>query len=403
MVAEPVEAPATDTQPRRRKRAPLAIEQRSTSERRKRRKARHEQYEPYRKKAGVTPDWGEEAETMYRSGYSDSGVADVLTEQLQLEVSPRQVGDYLRGRPNVVRRPASGIEPYYYHGLYPSMLSDEVIETMCEAREMGGDHPDDINKFRQREYALRKRVDHTCYTDESLFNGEGIVRAQMSRFNEFHHLMGRSVGGENLEDHMAKVWEDSNIKVVLGPKNYAGADIMSEQEDGWMAMSIKSAHESNPSEQSVHISSLAPHNVEIETPEDCVEAIGQALEHLGRYERIIYLRNSDSHFPDEAERPAHRYDFLEVPHQKVVKELTSLIPDDFEQYFEDGELPNTFRVDIRDHKGNFRFSATVSRSPKKIQLGAIQLDYCDWVSSYWTEPIQEIERADRDSIEQYRS
>jgi hypothetical protein len=130
-------------------------------------------------------------------------------------------------------------------------------------------------------------------------------------------------------------------------------------------MSMKSEARAKPSQRTIHLASLAPHNVELNSPEDCRCAIWQAVAHLGRYERLIYLRGSDDHFPAGDQR-AQRYTLFELPKREISGRLYDVREDDFAPFFEDADearTRNSFSVPVFGDDGRKLFSVTVSRRP----------------------------------------
>jgi hypothetical protein len=155
---------------------------------------------------------------------------------------------------------------------------------------------------------------------------------------------------------------------------------------------MKSEARANPSARTIRLTSLAPHHLEIKSAGDCCLALADAVSHLIRYDRMIYLRSTDETFPSDPRRQAHRYMLLELPHDDIVGRLISVRPEQFARYFEDSSAAierNTFAVPITNASGKRLFTVSVSRRPPRVTISAIEFDYCHLIASYWTEPVQQ--------------
>lgn len=301
-----------------------------------------------------------------------------------------------------MRRPPC-VLPYQQPGKAAPLTTRRLaaIERECALRRKEGDDEQEIADWRADQLARHPLIEHLCYTNEAIFNSEAFVAAFSRRLRKWHRTVGRPVAGEGFEDVLAASWADLGLNVLLAPRSYDGADTHVELENQWVAVSMKSEALATPSRRTIRISSLAKHNIDIQSPGDCVAAITHAIEHLYRYERMIYLRSTVEHFPSEPENEAHRYTLLEIPKKDIVAQLGKLHAGDFESFFADplaARERNTFRLPVTDKSGKKLFSVTVSRRPPKVSIGAIDMNYCEPIASYWTEPIPGVSRLDRSTL-----
>lgn len=354
--------------------------------------------------ADCEPAWGRRAADFYRASYSD----DYVVQELEHEghnVSAEEVGDYLRGRRDIVRRRPPPVHPFNYPRLAPEMTTavrhriDELAEALAEA----GDGEVELSDFYREQFARYSHVEHLCFSNEQLFNSELAVACFIRRLKKWHVAVGRPVGGEAFEDVLAGTWRDLGHTVFLTPRNYDGADAHVEVENQWVAVSMKSETREKQSRRSIHLTSLAPHDVDIETPHDCVLAVEHAIAHLDRYERMIYLRAEEDTFPSGWSAPgclsaSQRYTLLELPKADIAARLRALNATDFGPHFansDEAAARNSFSVRVDDEQGRRLFTVTVSRRPPRVAVTAIDFDYCDLIASYWTERVDKFHRLDR--------
>lgn len=344
------------------------------------------------------PEWGDDAALRYRETYSARVVREELKERLGARISVERLRRYLEDRGDVAMRKESTRLPFTHDGISPSMTAErwQRLEAEVARREGEGEIDEEIADFVEDELARYSRVEHLCYTNEELFNGRDAVAAIIRRLKKWHRTVGRPVAGEAFEDLLAGAWADLGIKVLLAPRNYDGADAHVLQ-NSWVAMSMKSEARAKPSQRTIQLASLAPHNVELNSPEDCRRAIWQAVAHLGRYERLIYLRGSDDHFPGGDQR-AQRYTLFELPKREISGRLYDVREDDFAPFFEDADearTRNSFSVPVFGDDGRKLFSVTLSRRPPRVAITSIDLADCGLIASYWTEPLNPLERISR--------
>ncbi|MBA3734954.1 MAG: hypothetical protein H0W90_07130 [Actinobacteria bacterium] len=339
---------------------------------------------------------------LYRASHSPDYVAEQLSLR-SFEVSADQITRYLEQRSDVLIRPAPEVKPYAHADIAPNLTDQRLqrIDQECDAKRSDGDSAEEIADWRTDELTRYSRTEHLCYRDEPLFNSRETVAALIRRIKKWHRSVGRPVAGEGFEDLLAGTWRDIGIKVLLAPRNYDGADAHVELQNQWVAMSIKTEARTNPSEKTIQLSSLAPHHRELNGPWDCVIATQEAVVHLARYERMIYLRSTEERFPEDPEVVAHRYSLLELPKTNMMKRMSCLRLEDFAPYFEDEQEAarrNSFTVPVIDEHGHRLFNLTVTRRPQRVSITAIDIRYCDLISSIWTEPIDEAERARREDV-----
>jgi hypothetical protein len=267
------------------------------------------------------------------------------------------------------------------------------------SREREGEDEDAIYDWLEDELARYSRAEHILYHDDPLFVASDVVAATIRRLKKWHRSVGRSVGGEGFEDLLASVWRDVGIDVVLAPRNYDGGDAhLNVVANLWVAMSLKSEGAAAASKRTIHLSSVSPHRENLDSPEACRRAVGDALKHLGRYDRMIYLRASEDCFPGGDDR-AQPYTLLELPRRDIIRRLLDLTAADLAPLFADREAAqarNSFTVPVHDARGRKRFSVTVSRRPPRVSITSIDFGYCELIASYWTEPVPEVARLSRD-------
>jgi hypothetical protein len=354
----------------------------------------------YRRRDGVEPDWGDFARARYDVTYSDELISAEVGERFNIAVSPRQVGDYLRQHPRVVRRRRLDTLPFSHGDVSSELTNDRHERLFSEAAKRldEGESDGAVDDWIEDELARYGHAEHICYSDEELFNSEEMVTAIIRRLKKWHRAVGRPVAGEGFEDLLAGAWSDSGVEVVLAPRNYDGADAhVALVPNQWVAMSMKSEGARQASARTIHLSSIAPHRVELASAAACRDAIGEAVTHLRRYDRMIYLRSEESIFPSDG-LPAHRYTLLELPKRDIFQRLLHLPRNAFAHLFVDHEEAaerNTFTVPICDERGRKLFNVTVSRRPPRVSVTAIEFDYCRLISSYWTEPVAAVERISR--------
>jgi len=340
---------------------------------------------------------------LYRASYSDDYVVSRINETFGLQVTVAELADFLK-RQRVIRRDTSLIEPYSHAevGIAPALTDElrEMIDQMAKAKGAAGDDEAEIQDWYRDQVARYARVEHICYSDEALFNSREAVAALIRRLKKYHAAIGQPVAGKGFENLLAETWRDLGYSVLVTPPNYDGADAHVEVENQWVAMSMKSESRWKRSSRTIHLSSVAPHDVEINTPADCVLAIEHAVAHLARYERMVYLRTEEDHFPSGYLVPpydaapfghcAQRYTLLELPKSDIAARLSAIGTDQFAEYFADPDEAadrNTFRVRIDDDSGRRLFNVTVSRRPPRVSVTAVDINYCDPIASYWTEPV----------------
>jgi hypothetical protein len=352
---------------------------------------------------------------LYRASYSDDYVVNRLNEAFDLHLTAVDVAEFLK-KQGLVRRDAPPIAPYSHAeiGVAP-VLTDEIremIERMAKAKSAAGDGEAEIQDWYRDQIARYSRVEHICHSEELLFNSREAVAALIRRLKKYHAAIGQPVAGKGFENLLAETWRDLGYSVLVTPPNYDGADAHVEVENQWVAMSMKSESRWKRSSRTIHLSSVAPHDVEINTPADCVLAIEHAVAHLARYERMVYLRTEEDHFPSGYLVPpyeaapyghyAQRYTLLELPKNDIAARLGSIETDQFAKYFAEPDEAadrNTFRVRIDDDAGRRLFNVTVSRRPPRVSVTAVDINYCDPIASYWTEPIDGAKGINRELAE----
>jgi hypothetical protein len=358
----------------------------------------------YRRQEGVEPEWGEYARVRYEVTYSDQLISEEIEQEFDVAVSASQVGEYLRSQSRVVRRRRPTVVPYCHNDVNSELTNDRHERLFSEAAQRldEGETIGAVDDWIEDELARYGHAEHICYSDEELFNSEEMVTAIIRRLKKWHRAVGRPVGGEGFEDLLAGSWSDSGVEVVLAPRNYDGADAhVAVVPSQWVAMSMKSEGARQASARTIHLSSIAPHRVELDSPTACRRAVGDALTHLARYDRMIYLRSAEGAFPSDG-LAAHRYTLLELPKRDIFARLLDLPIAAFEPLFADREEAagrNAFTVPVCDNRGRKLFNVTVSRRPPRVSLTAIEFDYCSLIASYWTEPVAAVERLSREVAE----
>jgi hypothetical protein len=340
------------------------------------------------------PLWAEFAVARYAVSFSDDLVATEIASSFGLDVSAETVSTYLEQRRDVVRRARLPLLPFRHPdaSAETNAAREMALRAEAERRRGAGDSPDEVRDWIADERARYAHIEHFCYSDDELFNSAEAVAALIRRIKKWHRAVGRPVAGEGFEDLLASTWNDLGLKVLLAPRNYDGADAHVEVQNQWVAMSMKSEARANPSARTIRLTSLAPHHLEIKSAGDCCLALADAVNHLIRYDRMIYLRSTKETFPSDPERAAHRYTLLELPHDDIIGRLLSVAPQRFAHYFEDADAAaerNTFAVPISDPNGKRLFTVSVSRRPPRVTISVIEFNYCALIASYWTEPVQQ--------------
>jgi len=255
-----------------------------------------------------------------------------------------------------------------------------------------GDDPRAVERRIDRMLAERKEIDYFYFAEDELFTSREVIEAIMFEIRDFHETNKEAIAGFAFETFMANVWERCGYEVSLPVSKNNGEDwqVRREEQNDWITISAKSQNRATGSKGKINIDSLARHSVNpIVLAEHCAEAVQAAVEHLAKYERIIYLRSvRGDYFPVKEAKPAHRYDFVEVPKEDMAERLTEqCTADDFLRLFKKSDFKNksTFNVPIyQDSKEVF----SVSVYPKHIRIGGIDVEsYCRVVSQYWTEPL----------------
>jgi hypothetical protein len=357
--------------------------------------SKHARYRP----TNVEPVWGDYAARRYRETYSERVILREIARDFDQVVSRRDLNAYLNSRADVARRKEPP-EPYF-HPLSDDELTPERerrLRSEFDARVRAGEDPAAIKDWIADELARYSATMHICYNDDPLFNSPEAVAAILRRLKKWHRTAGRPVAGEGFEDLLAGVWRDIGYDVQLAPRGYDGADAhVADTPLAWLAISLKSEAATTASPRTIRVSSLAPHHVEIDSPDACCRAIHHALAHLGRYDRMVYLRANEEHFPG-GDDPAQRYTLLELPKWDIEAQLWRVSPDDFAPLFADAAAAaerNTFTIPVHDPRGKRVFNVTVSRRPPRVAISAIEFTYCDLISSFWTKPIDAVPRLTR--------
>jgi hypothetical protein len=355
----------------------------------------------YRARRSEKPSWGEFAVARYRDVHSDKLISAEIGERFAVDVSARQVGNYLASRKDVVRRREPRIVPFSHKGVSEELTParQQRLEEEIERRQVDGELPAAIDDWVRDEVARYAPVAHLCYSAEELFNGQQSVAAIIRRLKKWHRTVGRPVAGEGFEDLLAGAWTDLGYNVLLAPRGYDGADAHVELQNQWVAMSMKSEARAKPSSRTIRLTSIAPHDLhDIRDEIDCCDAVTQAWAHVSRYERLIYLLSEESHFPGEPDRPARRYTLFELPQHEIVEALAHLPHQEFAHYFADRseQSRNTFSAKAHTEFGRYVCNVTISKRPPRVTISGIDFGRCTLITSYWTEPLEAQRRLDRD-------
>jgi hypothetical protein len=353
----------------------------------------------FRRLPGAEPPWGVFAVARYAETYSDELISQEIGERFLVDVSEKQVAEYLRGASVPRRKRPRGL-PFSHADVSDELTVSRRERLLAESamRDLHGETAEAISDWLEDELARYSHAEHLCYAVDPVFTDKDVVASMIRRLKKWHRGVGRPVGGEGFEDLLAGAWRDVGIDVVLAPRSYDGADThLSVSENLWVAMSLKSEGSTSASRRTIHLSSVAPHHEELESPQACRRAIAEAMTHLGRYDRMIYLRATEESFPG-SERPAQRYTLLELPRRDIIRRLLQIKATDFAPLFLDPDAArarNSFTVPVRDSRGRKLFSVTLSRRPPRISITSIEFSYCDLIASYWTEPVIQAERLSR--------
>lgn len=272
-----------------------------------------------------------------------------------------------------------------------------------------GDDSDVVDKRIEQMFAERDEVDHFFHVgDDDLFTSRDVIKEMMLEIREFHRTNREPIQGTVFEWFMAKIWENQGWEVAMPDPTNPGRDleVRLEDQNDWILISAKSENRARARKGKIDIESLAPHYEDpIERAEDCQEAVRQAVEHLGRYQRMIYIRSiRGSSFPHNRTKPAHRYDLVEVPKEEMGNlMLQQATADAFLRAFKRqaefrDKRKSGFNIPI-ERDGDTMFSVTVKRgAPGKnghVRIGSIDVArFCTVISQFWTEPLPS-RRSDR--------
>lgn len=344
-------------------------------------------------------NWVAQAVRLYDAYYSVREVALTLSRLYGVKVTQSRVDETLRQR-GVLKREVRDCFRYEDLRKPNSAHLDELVASIEEALRTAralGRTTAELDALLRQTIAQQGTVDHACYVRDELFNSREAVATYSAAIKEYHATNQEAIAGFGFESFLANAWEKMGIKVVMGPSNFEGADhlIEREQQNDWVAIaptaiSVKSENRTEASKRTINIDSLARHDVRISTAADCVKAVKHAVDHLRKYQRMIYLKSTESTFPDDDDRPAHRYQLFEVRKNDMQKRLKDLTAADFRKCLRAGEsfkTSNAFNVPIYDEKGRKLFSVTVTREPPHVRIYSIALNYCSPITSYWTEPL----------------
>jgi hypothetical protein len=247
-----------------------------------------------------TLEWSAAAARLYAASFCDEWVADRLRRD-GYDVPREAVVQELRRRPGVRRRNHPAVVPFSYDGL-SSVLTDERrarIDAECATRLIEEDSDNDVYDWKLDQLARFSPVEHLCFNNDPLFNSEEMVEAMIRRLKKYQVAVGRPVAGEAFEDILANAWRDVGHNVYMPPRNHDGPDVHIALQNQWVAVSMKSEAREQP-RRDLQITSLSPHHQDLRRPGDCVSAVRDALDHLSRYRRMIYLRVTGEAFPNDA-------------------------------------------------------------------------------------------------------
>jgi hypothetical protein len=339
----------------------------------------------------LEPQWSKAAADLYAKSFSDEWVAERLRVEDGIEVT----ADAIRGeleRIGARRRPAPAVLPYAHDGLAPKLTEARRrrIDRECEVRRREGDSDNEVYDWRCDQLDRFRPAEHLCFNDDPLFNSREMVEAMIRRLKKFHAAVGRPLAGEAFEDVLAAAWRDVGHNVYLSPRNHEGPDVHISLQNQWVAVSMKSEARRQP-RPDLQITSLAPHHQELGSPADCVAAVRDAINHLSRYERMIYLRVTREWFPS-GESIGLRYTLLDLPKNDIAARLQGITASDFE--VDDFSSKNTYSVDVRGDNGERLFRVSVSRRPPRVAIVSLAFGYSDLVTSYWVQEPTSVERID---------
>jgi len=343
------------------------------------------------------PSWAAEAAELYREFPSARVVADLLGLR-GIKTSKASVLRVLHALGANVALPAER-EPRKHPGLGALRIGFSDLEIAAEKarwRERGLSKLDAENAVVWMQ-AARAEIDYFYYTEDELFADREVIKRTMRGIQDWHQRYRTPISGKNFETFMANIWEDLGLHVEMPVDDHDGADhyvTLGDPEDvenNWILISCKSQNRAKASQTTINIDSVARHHVKlIDRAEHCAEAVRQAVEHLGRYERMIYLRSTRSdHYPGRPESAAHRYIFLEVPKDDMAERMLAQLDEDaFLAAFKKSEFraKNTFNLPVT--KGaNKVFSVSVTRK-QSVPIRSIVMDgYCRQIASYWSPPL----------------
>lgn len=208
------------------------------------------------------------------------------------------------------------------------------------------------------------------------------------------------VGGLGFEGVLEKALLKAGYKVTRFTPGNAGADMEVELHGRRVLVSLKSTTaKRGRSGGSISMSSLAPNPVRA-VPEDfaAFERTREAtLEHLDRYEQILYLQCSEDGYPTSADDSrgqagAWRYDLVEVPHRHIRDSIAAITEaefsaarTDYERRRARGQKQAKLRVE-RTAQGRKTFRFHVGAEATAVT--AVQPDEYRLNTSYWVPPAQ---------------
>jgi hypothetical protein len=237
-------------------------------------------------------------------------------------------------------------------------------------------------------------------TDRPWADAQFVTSLRRSFIN-MHGGSRMKVGGLTFEGTLATSLEEAGYRVFMMDVGNPGADLQAALQSDQVleGISLKSATgKSEKNGKMVHLGSLAPHGLKKApaTVDDMRAACDKALEHLARYEKILYLQAMNDVFPvylnDEKElSDAWRYNITSLPHDYIERAFERLDAEDFRQARKAGGTvtidvlqPPLFAEQTQSSTPAVAFQVKMNKS--HVGIAAVQPALSTTAISMWTTP-----------------
>lgn len=339
----------------------------------------------YRKPRGRDPEWLAEAEALVEQGLSAREVAEVIGQNLAIEVNPSTMARILREAGARIKGSAKPEE-------FVALRNREGVTEGWLVEKRASHDPDD-GPFDELVGQLAARRQRTMVAPmkeaQPLWNDVDVVRHLCTKLNEFHASTQARTSGLSFEDLLVTaVASTGKYEVERYPVSNPGADIRvgMRDEQALTPYSLKSSNGRTKSGAKLEIQSLAPHGLGgvPRTVEEVEAAVEAAVSHLNNYRNIAYLQAVETTFPDDPTKPAWRYNVIEVPHLHLRQALRTRTRGDFERALQNPGRGGTVAVEVKDARGHPLFKVHIGAT--HVGITAIEPRFYRTQLSIWTAP-----------------